>query len=68
MNVGDLIRVVKNDMSLVLKEHGAKDNKFFGQFGIVLSTHNYSRKWYRISLPAGTYFARGDSIEVIKKC
>ena len=67
MKSGDLIRIVKNDMSLVLKEHGPKDNKFFDQFGVVLSAHNYIRIWYRISLPAGIYFARGDSLEVVSE-
>ena len=66
MKAGDLIRIVKNDMSLVLKEHGPKDNNFFDQFGIVLSTHNYCRRWYTISLPAGIYFAREDSIEIVQ--
>ena len=68
MKSGDLIRIVKNDMSLVHNEYGPKDNKFFGQFGVILSSHNYSRRWYRINLPAGIYFARGDSIEIIREC
>jgi len=65
---GDLIRIVKNDMSLVHRERGPKDNKFFDQFGVVLSIHDYNRRWYTISLPAGIYFARGDSLEVISEC
>ena len=68
MKSGDLIRIIKNDMSLVHREQGPKDNKFFGQFGVVLSVHDYSRRWYTISLPAGIYFARRDSIEVMREC
>tara|TARA_B100000963_G_C22035752_1_gene413185 strand:+ start:85 stop:294 length:210 start_codon:yes stop_codon:yes gene_type:complete len=67
MKSGDLIRIVKNDMSLVHRESGPKDNKFFDQFGVVLSIHDYNRRWYRISLPAGIYFARGDSLEVVSE-
>jgi len=67
MKSGDLIRIVKNDMSLVHREQGPKDNKFFDQFGVVLSIHDYNRRWYTISLPAGIYFARGDSLEVVSE-
>ena len=67
MNVGDLSKIVKNDMSLVHKQDGPKDDKFFNQAGVVLSVHDYTRCWYTISLPAGIYFARGDSIEVISE-
>ena len=31
MKVGDLVKVVKNDMSLVVKNPGPKDNKFFNK-------------------------------------
>ena len=67
MKAGDLIKIVKNDMSLVHRSTGSKDNRFFDQVGVVLEAYSYSKMWYKICLPSGIYFARGDSIEVVNE-
>jgi len=41
---GDLVKVVKNDMSLVVKNPGPKDNKFFNQIGTIIKVYE-RQKW-----------------------
>ena len=68
MKVGNLVKVIKNDMSLIIKTPGPKDNKFFNQIGIItniLTGFNYPC-WYEVLFPAGFYTVRIDSIKVIK--
>ena len=69
MKIGDLVKVIKNDMSLVIK-FPIKDNLFISQFGTII--HVYDRKkletfysWYGVIFPAGYYEAREDALEVI---
>ena len=71
MKPGDLVRVVKNDMSLIIKNPGPKDNKFFNQVGTVIKVYDPKKwdlfsEWYGVLFPSGYYNARKDSIEVIK--
>ena len=68
MIVGDLVRIVKNDMSLVHPSRGEKNNKFFDQIGTVVKVYERQRwdtlfSWFRILLPAGLYEAREDTLE-----
>jgi len=70
MKQGDLVRVVKNDMSLIMKYPGPKDNKFFNQIGTIVKVYDPARwkvsnPWYDVLFPAGFYHARADAIEVI---
>ena len=66
MNIGDLVKVIKNDMSLVIKNPGPKDNKFFNKIGTVLSIKNTRIfKWVAVSFESGVYHAREDALEVI---
>ena len=72
MKPGDLVKVVKNAMSLVIKKPGPKDDKFFNQVGTI--TRVYKRKkwdtlfsWYQVMFPAGIYEARQDTLEVIEE-
>tara|TARA_B100000287_G_C20243541_1_gene627115 strand:+ start:260 stop:472 length:213 start_codon:yes stop_codon:yes gene_type:complete len=68
MKSGDLVSVVKNDMGLVIKCPGPKDNGFFNQTGIVIKESDYKYRlysWYLIMFPSGIYEAREDAIKVI---
>ena len=72
MKVGDLVRVVKNDMSLVIKSPGPKDNKFFNQIGTIVKVYDPAKwelfnPWYGVLFPAGFYDARSDAIEVVSE-
>ena len=70
MKAGDLVKVVKNDMSLVIKYPGPKDAKFFDQTGIVIkqAKHGYRLYcWYKILFPSGLYETREDAVEVISE-
>lgn len=64
---GDLIKIIKNDMSIVVKQAGAKDNKCFNKIGIVLKYQCYgppgSKQWFTVNLPTGIYLAREDAVE-----
>lgn len=70
MSVGDLVRVVKNDMSLVIRSPGPKDSLFFDQFGTIVHVYEpaeweYTRSWYGVLFPSGYYEARADALELI---
>lgn len=66
MKVGDLVRIIKNDMSLAIKKPGPKDNKFFNMLGTILKKHNYRVfAWYDVLFPSGIYEVREDAIEVV---
>tara|TARA_B100000131_G_scaffold310920_1_gene343115 strand:+ start:313 stop:543 length:231 start_codon:yes stop_codon:yes gene_type:complete len=70
MNVGDPVKVIKNDMSLVIKTPGVKDNKFFDKIGTItnLVAEDFSGglfKWYGVLFDSGFYVVREDAIEVI---
>ena len=74
MNVGDLVRIIKNDMSLVIRQPGPKDNKFFNQIGTIVERIGnndmdpydvHCSAWWGIQLPTGYYLVRSDAIEVI---
>ena len=70
MKPGDLVKVIKNDMSLVIKNPGPKDNKFFNQIGTVIKVYDRLSwetlfTWCTVLLPAGVYDAREDALELI---
>lgn len=70
MKVGDLVKVIKNDMSLVIKSPGPKDNNFFNQIGTIVKIYEpadweIENPWYGVLFPAGYYEARHDALEVI---
>ena len=72
MKVGDLVRVVKEDMSLVIKVHGQKDNLFFGKVGTIIKLYDPAKwevanPWYDVLFSAGLYQAREDALEVISE-
>ena len=68
MKVGDLVKVIQNDMSLVIKKPGPKDNKFFNMLGTILKKNNYRLfAWYDVLFPSGIYEAREDAIEVVSE-
>ena len=70
MKVGDLVRVVKNDMSLVIKTAGPKDGNFFNQIGTIVKVYEPKQwqvilSWYGVLFPSGYYNARRDALEVV---
>ena len=70
MKVGDLVKVIKNDMSLIIKSPGPKDNKFFNQVGTIVKIYDPAdwevlNPWYGVLFPAGYYEARADALEVV---
>jgi hypothetical protein len=72
MKTGDLVKVIENDMSLILPVQGPKNNRFFDQIGIVLGENreDCSRlygHWWFVKFPAGLYEARSDAVEVINE-
>ena len=72
VRIGDLVKVVKNDMSLVIRNPGPKDNKFFDQVGTIVKIYEPAKwevtnPWYGVLFPAGYYEARSDAIEVINE-
>jgi hypothetical protein len=70
MKAGDLVRVVKNDMSIVIKNPGLRDDKFYDKQGIILKKINENFRiyfWYLVLFPSGIYEAREDAIEVINE-
>ena len=71
MKVGDLVKVIQNDMSLVIRNPGPKDNKFFDQIGTIVkiyepATWETSRPWFGVLFPAGYYEARADALKKIE--
>ena len=70
MKIGDLVKVVKNDMSLIIKIEGMKDNLFFDGVGTIVKEFPEMRwqmpySWYEVLFPSGIYSAREDAIEVL---
>ena len=72
MKSGDLVKVVKNDMSLVIRNPGPKDSKFFNQVGTIIRVYERQKwdtlfSWYRVMFPAGIYEARQEALELIRE-
>ena len=69
MKVGDLVKVIKNDMSLVIKSPGPKDNKFFDQVGTIIKIYEPVNigPWFKVIFSSGCYDVRADAIEVISE-
>ena len=69
MKVGDLVKVIKNDMSLVIKSPGPKDNNFFDQIGTIIKIYEPASvgQWLKVIFPSGIYEAREDAIELISE-
>ena len=75
MNIGDIVKVVKNDMSLVMPcivGSLPKNNLFFNQIGIIISVYDpaaweVNNSWYTVLFPAGYYEARLDALELINE-
>ena len=69
MKVGDLVEVIKNDMSLVIRNPGPKDNKFFNHIGLIVEFYDPAiwggQPWYGILFPVGYYEARADALKVV---
>ena len=73
MKVGDLVKVITNDMSLIIKNPGPKDNKFFNQIGTIIKVHKNDGTifnpvdWYGVLFPAGYYDVCSYAIKVINE-
>tara|TARA_B100001250_G_C19619622_1_gene708767 strand:- start:451 stop:672 length:222 start_codon:yes stop_codon:yes gene_type:complete len=73
MKKGDLVKVIKNDMSLVIPSLASsqpKNNFFFGQIGIIIEIYDpaaweVNNPWYTVLFPAGYYDARRDALELL---
>jgi len=70
MKIGDLVKVIKNDMSLVIKTPGPKDNRFFDQVGTIVKFYEpavweVNNPWFGVLFPSGYYEARCDALEKI---
>jgi len=70
VEVYDLVKVIKNDMSLIICKNASKDSLFFSGIGIVIKTYapdgwNVPHLWFDVMFPSGIYSAREDSIELI---
>ena len=68
MKPGDLIRGIKNDMSLIIKQEGMKDSLFFDGMGTIIKEFPETKwhltyAWYNVLFPSGIYSAREDAIE-----
>ena len=72
MKCGDLVRVVKNDMALVISRDGFKDNKFFNKIGTIIKSWDKSKwqgipySWYEVMFSSGIYSVREDAITEVK--
>ena len=75
MKKGDLVKVIKNDMSLVMPCIAGgqpKNNFFFDQIGIIITVYDpaaweVDKPWYTVLFPAGYYDARVDALELINE-
>lgn len=68
MKIGSLVRVVKEDRSLVIKTPGPKDFGFRGKIGIIVDQIQNRRifQWWEIWFPeSGIYETREDAIELV---
>jgi len=71
MKIGDLVPVIKNDMSLVIRKGDAKDSLFFNSTGTILTVHegmtlHIPHVWYDVLFPSGVYCAREDAIAFLE--
>ena len=71
LKVGDLVRVVKNDMSLVIRCAAPKDNLFFNQIGTILTVYDREKwevhkHWYIVLFNSGIYEAREDALTLVR--
>ena len=72
MKVGDLVKVLDNDMSKIIPVQGLKNNRFFNQIGMIIDRPRLSSgrkigdRWI-VQFPSGIYQACEDAIEVISK-
>ncbi len=72
MKIGDLVKVVDNDMSKIIPVQGLKNNRFFDQIGMIIDRPRLSSgrkigdRWI-VQFPSGIYRACEDAIEVITK-
>ena len=71
MKVGDLVLVIENDMSKVIRQYGPKDNLFFGQIGMIIDRPRTSSgramingRWI-VQFPAGLYQVQETAIKKI---
>ena len=70
MKAGTLVKIVKNDMSLVIKKPGPKDSKFFNQVGTIIRETPYKYRlfrWFEVFFPSGIYETREDAIMVLEE-
>ena len=77
MKPGDLVKVVLNDMSLVIPVSGVKNSKFFDQVGVIVSKARWIGsssmwtgdwcEWWVVQFPAGLYEVSFKAIEVISE-
>ena len=72
MKIGDLVKVIANDKSLIIPIKGVKNDKFFDQIGVLLDRlphpfldHLFPDEWWLVHFPAGIYEARYSALEVI---
>jgi len=72
MQVGDLVKVIENDMSKIIPVQGLKNTRFFNQIGMIIDRPRLSSgrkigdRWI-VQFPSGIYQACEDAIEVITK-
>ena len=72
MKIGDLVKVIENDMSKIFPIEGLKNNRFFDQIGVIIEEPDYwfpirrHNRWV-VQFPAGIYHACEGAIEVITK-
>ena len=68
MKVGDLIKPIKNDMSVIIRmDMQFKDNLFFDNYGIIIDRLETTtwKLWFIVTFPSGIYAARHDAIEIV---
>jgi|APSaa5957512493_1039668.scaffolds.fasta_scaffold135186_1 hypothetical protein len=72
MKTGDLVKIVKNDMSLSYNPAGLKDKLFFDKIGIVIDKYSAlrneawkSEEWFDIMFDTGIYHVRKDALEIL---
>jgi len=71
MKAGDLVRIIKNDMSLSFNSDGQRDRLFFSKIGIIVDKYSalkkevWSRGWFDVMFDIGIYHVREDALEII---
>jgi len=72
LKIGDLVKVVDNDMSKIVPLKGLKNNHFFDQIGVIIEEPDFwfpirgYNRWI-VQFPSGIYHAAESAIEVITK-